>query len=189
MGEVMVSKVYAVQVVHLEWCVPPFSLDDVGNDVRVEVLFDDHLVVVAGVQSSWARRRKIELADLVEGPWILGAPSTANYTHIAEAFRARKPPVPKVVLETLSVPLRAHFLVTGQFIAAMPASLASQSAVKILPVKLPVRPWPFAIFTPKNRTMSPVVDRFIAHVREFTRPMREARLRNPRTERSRPTHG
>src|SRR5262249_52592245 len=34
--------------VHLEWCVPPFSREEVGNDVNVESLFDDHLVIVAG---------------------------------------------------------------------------------------------------------------------------------------------
>ena len=173
-----------VHDVHLEWCVPPFSLDDVGSDVKVDFLFDDRLVVVAGLQSSWAQRRKIDLAELADEPWILGSPITGNYTHIAEAFRASKLPVPKVALETLSVPLRAQFLVTGQFIAAMPESLASQSPVKILPVNLPVRPWPFAIFTPKNRTMSPVVERFITHVRDFTRPMREGQHRNSRLNRA-----
>jgi hypothetical protein len=47
--------------------------------------------------------------------------------------------------------------------------------VKILPVELSVRPWQFAIFTLKNRTVSPVVDRFIERVREFTRPMQGKR--------------
>ena len=155
--------------IHLEWCVPPFARDDVGNDVNVEVLFDDHLVVTAGLQSRWASRRKIDLAELLAEPWILGSPSTANYAHIAEAFRARGLGVPNVALETLSVPLRTHFLLTGQFIAAMPMSLASQSPVKILPVELPVRPWPFAIFTLKDRTLSPAVDRFIAHLHNFVR--------------------
>jgi DNA-binding transcriptional LysR family regulator len=153
----------------LEWCVPPFSREDVGSDVKVEFLFDDHLVVVAGPQTRWAHRRKINLAELFAEPWILGAPNTANYAHIAEAFRAQGLPVPKVALETLSVPLRTHYLVTGHFIAAMPKSVASMSPVKILPVELPVRPWPFAIFTLKNRTVSPVVDRFVAHIRDFAR--------------------
>jgi DNA-binding transcriptional LysR family regulator len=154
---------------HLEWCVPPFSRDDVGNDVNVEFLFDDHSVVVAGLQSRWARRRKIDLAELHAEPWILGPPSTANYAHIAEAFRARGLAVPKVALETHSVPLRAHFLLTGGYIGAMPRSVASRSPVKILPVELPVRPWPFAVFTLKDRTLSPAVDRFIAHLRNFAR--------------------
>jgi hypothetical protein len=29
----------------------------------VEILYDDSFVVLAGVQSPWARRRRIELAD------------------------------------------------------------------------------------------------------------------------------
>jgi DNA-binding transcriptional LysR family regulator len=144
---------------HLEWCVPPFSRDDAGNDVNVEYLFDDHLVIVAGLHSRWVRRRKIDLAELYTEPWMLGPPNTANYTHVAEAFRARGLAMPKIALETLSVPLRIHLLVNGRFIGAMPRSLASQSPVKILPVELTVRPWPFAIFTLKDRTLNPAVDR------------------------------
>ena len=154
---------------HLEWCVSPFSRDDVGNDVNVEFLFDDHLVVVAGLQSRWARRRKIDLAELHAEPWIIGPYNTANYVHIAEAFRATGLAMPRVALETHSVSLRAHFLLTGRFIGAMPRSVASRSAVKILPVELPVRPWPFAVFTLKDRTLSPPVDRFIVHLRNFAR--------------------
>jgi len=156
---------------HLEWCVPPFSRDDAGNDVNVEYLFDDHLVIVAGLRSRWARRRKIDLAELHAERWMLGTPNTANYAHIAEAFRARGLDMPKVALETLSVPLRTHLLASGRFIGAMPKSLACQSPVKILPVELPVQPWPFAIFTLKDRTLSSAVDRFIAHLRDFARSM------------------
>jgi DNA-binding transcriptional LysR family regulator len=153
--------------VHLEFCVPPFSRDDVGNDVNVELLFDDHSVLVAGHQSRWARRRKIDLAELHAEPWILGPPNTANYADIADAFRARGLAMPKIALETHSSPLRAHFLATGRFIGAMPRSVVSHPLLKILPVELPVRPWPFAIFTLKDRTLSPAADRFIAHLRRF----------------------
>jgi len=154
---------------NLTWCVAPFSRDDVGNDVNVEFLFDDQLVIVAGLQSRWARRRKVDLAELQSEPWILGSTNTANYAYIADAFRAHGLAMPKIALETLSVPLRAHFLLTGRLIGAMSKSVASQSPVKILPIKLPVRPWPFAIFTLKDRTLSPAADRFIAHLRKFAR--------------------
>jgi DNA-binding transcriptional LysR family regulator len=36
-------------------------------------------------------------------------------------------------------------------------------------------PWPVNIATLKNRTLSPVVGRFIEHLRDVTRPMREGR--------------
>jgi DNA-binding transcriptional LysR family regulator len=156
----------------LQWCVPPLSSDRPEGEVKVESLFDDNLVAVAGLQSPWARRRKIDLAELVDERWIVGPPGTANYAGIAESFRTRGLAMPKVVLETLSLPLRTYFLASGPFIATMPLSLASQSPVKILPVELPIRPWQFALFTLKDRTVSAVVDRFIEHVRELTRPMR-----------------
>jgi DNA-binding transcriptional LysR family regulator len=152
----------------LEWSVPPFS-EILGDEVNVEVLFDDPLVVVAGPQTPWARRRRVDLAELVDERWILGPPNVASYQDMMEMFRARGLSMPKVALESLSVPLRTYLLANGPFIAVMPRSIASQSPVKVLPVKLPVRPWPFVIFTLKNRTVSPTVDCFIAHLRDFVR--------------------
>src|SRR5262249_391866 len=46
------------------------------DDLNLEVLFDDPVVVVAGVHSRWARRRKVELAAIVDEPWILPPPNT-----------------------------------------------------------------------------------------------------------------
>jgi DNA-binding transcriptional LysR family regulator len=40
------------------------------DDLNVEVLFHDKLVVAAGRQSRWARRRKVDLAELVDEPWV-----------------------------------------------------------------------------------------------------------------------
>jgi DNA-binding transcriptional LysR family regulator len=49
-------------------------------------------------------------------------------------------------------------------------------ALKVLPIDFPVQPWPAVIVTLKNRTLSPVVERFIQYVRDFTRPMRADEL-------------
>ena len=65
-------------------------LDDLPvDDLDVEILLNDRLVVAVGTRSPWARRRKVDLADLVDEPWILAAPESWNYRIIAEAFRAR----------------------------------------------------------------------------------------------------
>jgi len=157
----------------LEWSVPPFS-EILGDEVNVEVLFDDPLVVVAGTQTPWAHRRKVDLSELLDERWILGPRHVASHQDMTEAFRARGLPMPKVALESLSVALRSYLLSNGPFIAVMPRSIASESPVKILPVNLPVRAWPFVIFTLKNRTVSPAADRFIAHLRDY---VRKARLR------------
>ncbi len=154
-------------------------LVDEGDDLSVEVLFDNALVIAAGVQSRWARRRKIDLADLLEEQWILTPPKTWNYERMVEAFRARGLDMPRARLQTFSVHLRANLLATGEFVTAIPASVlhlyGSRFALKALPIDLPVRPWPVAIVTLKNRTLSPIVDLFTKHLRDYTRSMTNAK--------------
>jgi len=117
--------------------------------------------------------KKIDLAELVNERWILGAPGSMNHDGMAEAFAARGLDMPKLSVKTLSVNLRTNLLATGQYIAAFPHSVfhhrAQRFSLKVLPLDLPIAPWPIAVFTVKNRTLSPVVERFIACAREVAK--------------------
>ena len=150
------------------------SLKD-EDELNVEVLFDDRSVIVAGMHTVWARRQKIDLAELVDEPWVLPPASSWNAIVVAEAFRLRGLPPPKSHLTTFSVHLRASLLATGPFLTAFPNSILRlspyQFPIKALPIDLPVRPWPLAIVTLKHRMLSPVAQRFIEHVRAFTRSL------------------
>src|SRR5215468_7994678 len=155
---------------------PPNAEEPSADDLNIETLFDDRLVIVAGPRSRWAaRRRKIDLAELVGESWIMQAPHTWNYRNLAEACQARGLAMPKASLVTLSMSVITHFLADGEFITSMPRSVAYFKSLKILPVDLPARPWPVNVVTLKNRTLSPVAERFIECARDFTRPMREGR--------------
>jgi DNA-binding transcriptional LysR family regulator len=151
--------------------------DGLEDDLNIEVLFNDHLVVASGMRSQWARRRKIDLAELINEPWILAGPETGPYKIISEALRIRGLSMPKISLMTLSVHLRTNMVASGHFITTFPHSVvrlhADRFSLKVLPVDLPARPWPVAIVTLKNRALSPIVERFIGYMRDFTRPMRE----------------
>jgi len=155
--------------------------DRLIDDLNVEVLFDDRLVVATGKSSPWAnRRRRIDLPELVDEPWILAeAPDSWNYSVVAEAFQARGLRMPKISVMTFSVHLRMGMLASGHFITTFPNAILrfhpNRQSIKVLPVDLPDRPWPVAIVTLKNRTLNPVVERFITHIRDFTGPMRGAR--------------
>ena len=148
--------------------VPSFD-DPTGIDLQMERLFNDDLVVAVGVKSPWVRRRKINLGDLVDEPWIFTPPGAAIYNHIMQAFRTQGLATPFVAVATQAAALRGNLLATGRYIAPLPRSIfelyAKQFPLKILSVDLPIRPWPVALVTLKNRTLSPVVERFI----EFTR--------------------
>jgi len=147
------------------------QVEEPPDDLNIDLLFEDQLVITAGPQSKWAGRRKIDLAELANEPWIMQAPHTWNYQRLAEAFRARGLDMPKASLVTLSMPVITHVLAQGQSIAAIPRSVAHFNALNVLPVDFPRRPWPVGIVTLKNRTLSPVVERFIACAREVAKSM------------------
>jgi|ERR1700722_6263483 DNA-binding transcriptional LysR family regulator len=72
------------------------------------------------MRSPWARRRKVDLADLIDEPWILAAPDSWNYRIITEAFRARGFNIPRIRLATFSVHLRADMIASGECITTFP---------------------------------------------------------------------
>jgi len=146
--------------------------DPFFEELDVQVLFEDEMVIAAGLNSRWATRQKIDLAELVEERWILTAPPSWNHRLVSEAFHARGLTMPKVVLKTFSTYIRTNLVASGNFIATFPNSVAhfyaERFSLKVLPVNLPSRPWPVAILTLKNRTLSPVVQHFLRHVHELT---------------------
>jgi DNA-binding transcriptional LysR family regulator len=143
------------------------------DDLDVEILFQDPLLIAAHKSSDWARRRKIDPAELVDASWVLTAPDTSVYQSVAEAFQARGFAVPKVEWVALSGLLRMHLLARGPFVTAVPSSLlrfnTSQLALKVLPVDLHIRGYPVAILTLKNRALSPLVGLFIEQVYEVAK--------------------
>jgi len=143
-----------------------------SEDLNAEILFNDQFVIATGMQNRWARRRKIDLPELAGEPWILTPPDSLTYMLVGEAFRARGLNMPTVRLMTFSLDLRARLLATGPFITALQGFLlrlnADRFPFKILPVELPTPPWPIVIVTLKNRTLNPVAQLFIDHVRAFT---------------------
>jgi DNA-binding transcriptional LysR family regulator len=153
----------------------PPDRSSIAEDLDVETLFVDRVVLAAGRDSPWARRRKVTLAELHDAPWILTPSATINTILLEEAFRTIGMALPRINLVTFSIHLRTHLLATGNFVTALPQSTvrlnAQRFGLKELPIALPVRPWPVAIVTLRHRTLSPVVERFIEFVRSFARQM------------------
>jgi hypothetical protein len=45
--------------------------DRITEELNAEVLFNDRYSLVVGQKSKWARRRSVELSDLLDEPWIM----------------------------------------------------------------------------------------------------------------------
>jgi DNA-binding transcriptional LysR family regulator len=149
----------------------PFTEDDID----AEVLFHEHVHVVAGKRSKWARRRKIELAELVGEPWLLVPPNTDSSAMVEEAFAARGLKMPQPCIVSYSVHLRNSLLPTGRYLAYLPESFmqfgAMRSSFKVLPVDFPVTPRPVGIVTLRDRTLNPAAQLFIGCAREVVKPL------------------
>jgi DNA-binding transcriptional LysR family regulator len=151
--------------------VGPFS----DEQFRFEILFHDSYVVVAGAQHPWARRRRIELAELASQSWVLPSPETVSGSAIVDAFRTSGLNYPRVTVATLPSEVRASLLATGRFLTIFPTSalrsFAERPLLKVLPVELPMAPVPVGIVTLKNRTLGPVAQLFIEHAREVAKAL------------------
>jgi DNA-binding transcriptional LysR family regulator len=142
-----------------------------GDDVNVEILVDDRMYVVAGAQSRWVRRQNVDLAELIDEPWVLPPPGSWMSSFVAEAFKAKGLGMPRVKVATYSAGLLQNLWDTGKFIGVAGGFslrlLGKRLGIKALPIDLPVWPFPVAIVMLKNRTVSPVVELFLKHVRAF----------------------
>jgi DNA-binding transcriptional LysR family regulator len=141
------------------------TAEGLGEDLHAEVLFDDPFAAAVGASSKWARKRKINLADLADASWITTPSDVLAGRFLAEAFEALelKPPIPAI--ETSSIHLRQHLASRNDYVAVLPRSVlrlsAKQHSLKELPIKLSAKPSSVAIVTLKKRTLTPAVQVFI----------------------------
>jgi len=145
----------------------------VDERLDYEFLFDDSYSIVAGAKSPWARRRRIELAELVDEPWVLPPPGSATGSVTAAAFRASGLDYPRAAVITDSIEGRKSLLATGSFISIFPDSIwrfcSGPPDFKILAVKQPLTLVPVGVITLKNRTTSPLAGLFISAARELAK--------------------
>jgi DNA-binding transcriptional LysR family regulator len=142
---------------------------DVGS------LFEDNVVVAAGAQSRWARRRRIKLSELVNEPWTLPPYDSAMGAIVLEAFRARglAPPAATVVMESANI--RSRLSATGRFLTVIPEFALTlpgrDPLLKALPVELPGARRTMRIISLRNRLLSPLAELFIDSMRAVAKPL------------------
>jgi len=144
-----------------------------------QVLFLDPLIVAAGVQNPWTRRRKVTLAELMNEPWTLSPADGFIGGLVVGAFHASGLELPQATVFTTSIHLRNRLLASGRFLTLMPRfalqGFAKDGSLKALPIALPTTRRPVGVVTLKNRTIGPVAQLFIDCAREVTRPLATAR--------------
>jgi DNA-binding transcriptional LysR family regulator len=140
------------------------------EDLEAETILWHSVVVVAGAQNPWVRRRRIKLADLVDQKWILLPPEMPESEYMASAFRAHGLDPPRATVTSYSLHMRAALLERGDLLSAFPPDLLCHyPSIRALSVELGLPPRPIAIVTLKNRALSPAAELFISEIRTATK--------------------
>jgi DNA-binding transcriptional LysR family regulator len=147
----------------------------VEDDLLFEPLLQEPFVAVAGANSQWVRRRRVELADLIDEPWVLPPYDSTPGGIISGIFAASGLKSPRPGVATLSIQLTTTLIATGRFVGILPNSVARFSArrvgLKVLRAKIPTTHYAIAILTVKNRTPGPLARLFIEHARAVAKTL------------------
>lgn len=176
---------------HVDLMIGRIGRPFVEEGLEAEILFEEPLRIVAGVQSRWARRRRLDLAELARERWILTPPNEVLSSPVAAAFRAQGFDTPRAAILSFSFHLRLHLLTNTDFISLIPASMlrlfnARQTLLKALPVDAAFPPLPVAIITRKNQLLTPEVGLFIDCARKMAEQIIKApEFRDPPAKRRR----
>lgn len=140
-----------------------------------ETLYDTSYVVVAGADNPLVKRRRIELAELMNEQWVLPPPESALGPIYSEAFRKSGLDYPRTTVVTMSPEVRMSLLASGRFLTIFHDDALKISPqrpeIKALPVRLPIAPVANGIVTLRSRTLSPVAQLFIDCARDVAKPM------------------
>lgn len=102
-------------------------------------LYQEALRAVVGSQNALARRRKIHLSDLHELEWIVPTQDSVAYPSVRALFDKEGLPMPRRLVESVSVLTNLGLVASGSMVALMPESAAERFAqaglVSILPLK------------------------------------------------------
>jgi DNA-binding transcriptional LysR family regulator len=140
-----------------------------------QTLLHDKYLVVAGSEHPWARRRKIETAELAHASWVLPPKDSPPGAIVAQAFAACGLDYPRVTLTAVLPEARIGMLATGRYLTVFPTSVlvfpTRRPALKILPVALPLPTVPIGIVTLRRRSLHPTAKLFMDHARDVAKSL------------------
>lgn len=142
-------------------------------DLVAETLFDEPHVVVAGLESRWAKRRNPTLADLMDEQWALAPPGSLARSLHEEYFQRSGLEPPRATVVTVSLHLYMRLIETGRWLGLVPASVmrfgGKTMRLKVLSIRSSPPPAPVGFVTVKDRTLTPLAARFIDCTRRVAR--------------------
>ena len=148
-----------------------------------EILFYDRLAVIAGKRNPWARKRRLQLSDVLAGPWALPSQQGFLAPMIRAAFAAQGLAMPHAAVTTGSTYTLASRAAQGPFLTIHPETMLRVPTEHPLLVALPIAlsgvTNPIGLIRLKDRALSPVATLFAQEVRAVVKTAGLGRGRTP----------
>jgi DNA-binding transcriptional LysR family regulator len=145
------------------------ALFNLGDDLRIDALFEEKLCVLAGSEHPLARRKKVTWRELQDHPWVLPPADSAFFHHVRRSLEQLGIALPRHVVESISIPFQFGMVLHGSMLAFGLRSQFVFSPHKDLLVQLPVDLPPITgsvgVVTLRAREPSPLALRLIATIR------------------------
>jgi DNA-binding transcriptional LysR family regulator len=126
------------------------------------------------------RKRRLTLRELANEPWLLPLPETSLRRQIERAFRDASAPLPRNVIESVSILTNRVLLRKSDCIAVMPYHVAlddvEQQLLSILPVKLKSLESPVGAMLRAPGELPPAASALLACLRVAARDVPSPRL-------------
>jgi DNA-binding transcriptional LysR family regulator len=159
----------------IELVISRMMLPFVDDDLKIDVLFNDQLAVVAGAGNPLHRRTSIKLAQLISEPWVFPSPEGWLYPLVQNAFASNGLPVPRATVSTLSTYAVSMLVANGRFLTIHPETMLrvanDHPRLKALPISLSSTRTPVAMIGLKGHSLSPVAERFAEATRSVVSKM------------------
>lgn len=144
----------------------PLNVNAEIDDLAIERVLDDEIVIVVGQNHPLLKQKRIRLADLVDQRWVLPPREEWYHDVLIDFFRREKLVLPSPSVVTSSAPVVAKLVQHERYVAIRSRLFVRYHGLIELRSGLPSTSFSWSIITIKGRTLSPVVERFIAFSRD-----------------------
>lgn len=145
--------------------------DPIEPEFGTTALFEDSLFVATGPGSRWLTRNRIDLAEIMDEPWVQIQPDSFFGSQVVEAFRASGFATPRQAVTTPSLMLRDELIRTGRFLTMVGRLSLGFPPIRPLPVKVVSPSAVIGITLLKNRSLSPLGEIFVKTIRDISKPL------------------
>lgn len=146
-----------------------------GRRVRQRSLYDEPIRLVTRRGHPAQRRRRLELADLIDYPWVLPGPQTALRGELERVFVRHELSLPANRIECTSILTLHGLLAETDVIAALPVLIATDDpGLALLPISLEPMSHTVGVTSPMVREPAPATRALLSHLDAVAADLRAA---------------